>query len=142
MPGQYIITEPSPSTTSYIRSGRGGAGNIVRSSNTHGSNTSAATTKSARSQTTPARRFFSGVGGAGNAHEASERPVLSLDDEVRRLAAQQEAAVGHCGIGGAGNVYRRKASDASSSDDARSDVSDASSIERAKLWARNAFSRD
>ncbi|KAI9900966.1 hypothetical protein N3K66_005228 [Trichothecium roseum] len=153
MPGQYIITEPSPSTTSYLRSGRGGAGNITRPPTTTTSSTPSSST-TAPASSSRSLRFFSGVGGAGNAHKADERPVLSLDDEVRRLAAQQDAAVGHCGIGGAGNVYRRKASDAGSSsssssgssgginDDAKSDVSEASSLGRAKMWARGAFRRD
>lgn len=131
----YIITEPAPSTTTYIRSGRGGAGNILRASSTTPNTT---TTSHRVPSTAPSstRRFFSGVGGAGNAHEASERPALSLDDEVRRLAAREEhvSERGHCGIGGAGNVYRRKASDASVESDSRSSISSVSS--KTKLWAR------
>ncbi|CAG9947441.1 unnamed protein product [Clonostachys rosea f. rosea IK726] len=136
MTNNYVVTEGAPSATTYMRCGRGGAGNTYRVSS------SSASRSSAPSAQAPARRFFSGVGGAGNVHEASERPTVSLDDEVRRLAAQEDQSIGHCGIGGAGNVYRRKASDASSaiSDDARSSFSTSSS--GAKIWAqvRNSFS--
>jgi hypothetical protein len=147
MPANYYITEPAPSTTSFIRSGRGGAGNTFRApatSSTHRVSNNAPSSSNNAQQASSARRFFSGVGGAGNAHKASERPAISLDDEVRRLAARDSAAQsGHCGIGGAGNVYRRKASDAGSSssssedgaqDDGRSSISSVSS--KAKLWAR------
>ncbi|KAG9255671.1 uncharacterized protein F5Z01DRAFT_672975 [Emericellopsis atlantica] len=129
----YILTEPAPSTTSYIRSGRGGAGNTFRASPQTTSTT--ITTSRAPASSSP-RRFFSGVGGAGNVHKASERPSASaiLDDELRRRTAREENSMGHCGIGGAGNVYRRKGSDASSQ------VSDTSSVSstgsRSKLWAK------
>ncbi|KAI5462084.1 hypothetical protein BGZ63DRAFT_413532 [Mariannaea sp. PMI_226] len=131
----YIITEPSPSTTSYMRSGRGGAGNVVRVSK---SNKTSHTIPSLA----PSRRFFSGIGGAGNAHEASERPALCLDEEYSRAAARDLVSTGHCGIGGAGNVYHRKASDAASSN---SDASTSSSMSsKTKLWARvsSTFHRD
>ena len=131
----YIVTEPSPSTTSYIRSGRGGAGNIARvSNNTHHTSTSHAATTTA-----PSRRFFSGIGGAGNVHKASERPALSLDEEFDRAQAREHTSVGHCGIGGAGNIFHRKGSDA------RSDVSSSSSLSSSsKLWSRvsGSFSRN
>lgn len=132
----YIVTEPSPSTTSYMRSGRGGAGNVIRVTNTRKSSPHAVCEKSV------SRRFFSGIGGAGNAHEAGERPTLSLDEEYRRAAARDLANSGHCGIGGAGNVYHRKASDASSN---YSDASSSSTMSsKEKMWARisNTFHRD
>ncbi|KAF7548205.1 hypothetical protein G7Z17_g7203 [Cylindrodendrum hubeiense] len=128
----YIVTEATPSTTVFMRSGRGGAGNVVRVANTKASSHSVPTI-------TPSRRFFSGIGGAGNAHQASERPALSLEEEYDRAAARELVNQGHCGIGGAGNVYRRKASDASS------DVSSSSTESvKNKLWARvsGSFSRD
>lgn len=131
----YIITEPSPSTTTYMRSGRGGAGNVVRVSKTQKSSHSVPSIA-------PSRRFFSGIGGAGNAHEASERPALSLDEEYNRQAARDLATTGHCGIGGAGNVYTRKPSDAGSS---HSDASTSSTLSsKSKMWARvsNTFTRD
>lgn len=134
----YIVTEPAPSTTSYIRSGRGGAGNIVRASKTNSSHHKT-TSHTATTTTVPSRRFYSGIGGAGNVHEASERPALSLDEEYERAAARELTNVGHCGIGGAGNVYRRKASDASSDASSQSSFSS-----KSNLWARvsSTFHRD
>ncbi|KAH6874762.1 hypothetical protein B0T10DRAFT_498501 [Thelonectria olida] len=132
----YIVTEGAPSTNTYMRSGRGGAGNVVRVTNTHKPSSHAV------SATAPTRRFFSGIGGAGNAHEASERPTLSIEEEYHRAAARDQANAGHCGIGGAGNVYRRKASDASSS---HSDASSSSTMSaKEKMWARvsNTFHHD
>ncbi|KAH7011388.1 hypothetical protein EDB80DRAFT_711719 [Ilyonectria destructans] len=129
----YIVTESSPSTTAFMRSGRGGAGNVVRVANTHKASSHSVPT------ITPSRRFFSGIGGAGNAHQASERPALSLEEEYDRVAARDQASMGHVGIGGAGNVYRRKASDAAS------DVSSSSTESvKGKLWARvsGTFNRD
>ncbi|KAH7149138.1 hypothetical protein B0J13DRAFT_297646 [Dactylonectria estremocensis] len=129
----YIVTESSPSTTAYMRSGRGGAGNVVRVANSQKSSSHSVPT------ITPSRRFFSGIGGAGNAHQASERPAISLDEEYDRAAARELVSAGHCGIGGAGNVYHRKASDASS------DVSTSSTESvKGKLWARvsGTFNRD
>jgi hypothetical protein len=127
MPSTYIITESSPKTTTFIRAGRGGAGNIrahtSSSSNAQPSSSSSRHVLSALSLARSARRFYSGIGGAGNAHAADERPPLNLDDDFRRAAARDHATrVCHTGIGGAGNVFRRKASDASSV------VSDADSV--------------
>ncbi|KAJ1326276.1 DUF3602 domain-containing protein [Microdochium nivale] len=69
-------------------------------------------------------RFYSGRGGAGNAHSKAERPVLCFDEEFARHAAQEQKLRGHVGRGGAGNAYSkpegaegpvvRKGSDASS----------------------------
>ncbi|KAH0592572.1 hypothetical protein MHUMG1_09723 [Metarhizium humberi] len=129
----YLVTEPAPSTTSYVRCGRGGAGNTFRAQ-------AAPPPREVSSPSSAAApspsRFFSGIGGAGNAHSASERPpaTASLDDAVRHAAARDSAPVGYCGRGGAGNVYRRKESDASSSSCASSVRSSVSST--AKLWSR------
>jgi hypothetical protein len=130
----YIVTEPSPSTTSYVRSGRGGAGNITRASKA-----AQKTTSHSSSPLAPSRRYFSGIGGAGNVHQASEHPTISLDEEYERAAARDQADVGHCGIGGAGNVFKRKGSDASSDASSRSSISS-----KSKLWSRMSatFSRD
>ncbi|RSL73251.1 hypothetical protein CEP54_000345 [Fusarium duplospermum] len=135
----YIVTEPSPSTNAYVRSGRGGYGNIRKSKDSHKPST---TSHTVTSSTAPSRRYFSGIGGAGNAHEASEHPPISLDEEYDRIAARDHLAAGHVGIGGAGNVYHRKDSDAASDDTNASDDSSLSS--KAKLWARvsSTFSRD
>lgn len=131
----YLVTEPSPSTTSYIRCGRGGAGNTFRAPSST-STTNAIPSSSKKSPSMPSTRFFSGIGGAGNAHSASERPPVtaSLDDAVRHAAARDNASVGYCGRGGAGNVYRRKESDASTTSSASSVRSGKSST--AKLWSR------
>ncbi|KID96485.1 hypothetical protein MAJ_07541, partial [Metarhizium majus ARSEF 297] len=129
----YLVTEPAPSTASYVRCGRGGAGNTFRAQ----AAPSPAVSSSSAAAPSPSR-FFSGIGGAGNAHAhcASERPpaTASLDDAVRHAAARDSAPVGYCGRGGAGNVYRRKESDASSSSCASSVRSSVSST--AKLWSR------
>lgn len=144
MPNNYIITEPAPSSTTYIRSGRGGAGNLFPRSSlpltTSSSTSSSATaeTKQTPASSSSSRRFFSGIGGAGNAHNANERAPHSIEDEFRRAAAREKAGAGHCGIGGAGNVFRRKQSDASVSDAGSDSASEMS--EKAKLWRR--FSRN
>ncbi|KAL6922198.1 hypothetical protein ACHAPO_002961 [Fusarium lateritium] len=138
----YILTEPSPSTNVFVRSGRGGYGNISRASKQTTSTTSRTVVTPSTTTTTtvsPPRRFFSGIGGAGNVHRASEQPSVSLDDEYDRIAARDQMAAGHVGIGGAGNVFHRKESDAGSH------VSSSSSLSsKTKLWARvsSTFSRD
>jgi hypothetical protein len=133
----YILTEPSPSTNVFVRSGRGGYGNISRSKQTSSSTTRTVVTPSTTiTAPAPSRRFFSGIGGAGNVHRASEQPSVSLDDEYDRIAARDQMAAGHVGIGGAGNVFHRKESDSGS---------DSSSLSsKSKLWARvsSTFSRD
>lgn len=139
---KFIITEPAPSTTSYIRSGRGGAGNTFPIS----ALPTTTPTTPAPPKSSSSRRFFSGIGGAGNAHAANERPALSLDSEYCARAAARDKSTGHCGIGGAGNVYVRKPSNAGSEasieDDDASSRSSMSS--KAKLWARvsGTFSRN
>jgi hypothetical protein len=139
---KFIITEPAPSSTSYIRSGRGGAGNTFPISALA---TSAPSTTAPKKTASSSRRFFSGIGGAGNAHAANERPPVSLDDEFRARAAARDKSSGHCGIGGAGNVYVRKSSNASEMSIEDDDASSRSSMSsKAKLWARvsGTFARD
>ena len=106
----YIVTESSPRTTTFIRHGRGGAGNTVRAESPSHPRSAILTSPIVAT----ARRFYSGIGGAGNARKAGERPPITLDEDFRRAAARDQARVCHTGIGGAGNVFRRKASDASS----------------------------
>ncbi|CAI0650251.1 unnamed protein product, partial [Colletotrichum noveboracense] len=79
-----------------------------------------------------ARRFYSGIGGAGNAHSATERPVISFDEDFDRQQVRDRAVVGHVGIGGAGNVSRRKGSDASSVLSEESSASSGSSLKSIK----------
>jgi hypothetical protein len=139
MSGNYIITESSPSTTTYMRSGRGGMGNTFRAAPT--TVRAAVSSQTAAPSSTQPQRFFSGIGGAGNIRSGAERPALSLDDDFRRAAARDAAPVGYTGIGGWGNVYRRKTSDASDAsastvtdDDALSESS--SMTTKSKMWAR------
>lgn len=140
---KFIITEPAPSSSSYIRSGRGGAGNLFPIAALPA--TTAPSTTTTPSSSSP-RRFFSGIGGAGNAHAANERPPVSLDQEFRSRAAARDKSSGHCGIGGAGNVYVRKPSNAGSEESIDDDdaSSRSSMSSKAKLWARvsGTFARD
>ncbi|RGP70394.1 hypothetical protein FLONG3_7465 [Fusarium longipes] len=135
----YILTEPSPSTNVFVRSGRGGYGNISRTSKQTTSTSRTVVTPSATTPVAPSRRFFSGIGGAGNVHSVSEQPSVSLDDEYDRIAARDQMAAGHVGIGGAGNVFHRKGSDAGSDSSSSSSMSS-----KTKLWSRvsSTFSRD
>jgi hypothetical protein len=108
----YTITEPHPTVpkNSYTHSGRGGAGNFFRAPATTSpsgvptrtvSNTTTTPTASSSSS-----RFYSGRGGAGNAHLAGERPVLSFDEEFTRAEVREKTArLSHVGRGGAGNIF-------------------------------------
>ncbi|QUC23347.1 uncharacterized protein UV8b_07588 [Ustilaginoidea virens] len=141
---KYLLTEPSPSTTSYVRCGRGGAGNTFRASSSEARTTAVSPTAK---KTPSSGRFFSGIGGAGNAHPAAELPsaAASLDDALRHAAKRDNAPVGYCGRGGAGNIYRRKDSDAASASTASSAASVKSSMSStANLWKRvsGSFGRD
>lgn len=129
---RYTITEPHPSVAqnTYVHAGRGGAGNFVRAPLTtspagvptplHPS-TSRASSSSSVSSTS---RFYSGRGGAGNAHSHIERPVLSFEDEFSRAdkrEASKAAAKGyHVGRGGAGNFTSMASSAPSSSSSSNS----------------------
>ncbi|ETR98200.1 hypothetical protein M419DRAFT_12021 [Trichoderma reesei RUT C-30] len=144
MPVKYIFTESAPSQTNYFRSGRGGAGNTFRTSALLPSTaTSTATTTTTTSSSSaqqprhlPNQRFFSGIGGAGNVHQADELQSALLNSlETSPPLGNPER--GHVGRGGAGNVYgggRRKTSDAGSSVSSAGSV--ASSVsEKARAWA-------
>ncbi|KAG6033666.1 hypothetical protein E4U19_005346 [Claviceps sp. Clav32 group G5] len=142
---KYFLTEPSPSSTSFIRCGRGGAGNTFRaSSKTASTITTTTITATPTTKTSSSRRVFGGIGGAGNVHPVTEMPspTESLDDALRHAAARDGASVGYCGRGGAGNVYRRKDKDrdAASLSSSSSSCSVASleskSSSSAKLWNR------
>lgn len=134
MPSGYIFTESAPSQSAFYRSGRGGAGNTFRISAASSSPSPAATTFTPRQL--PNQRFFSGIGGAGNVHQADElQPAILRSLET---PADHNPSVGYVGRGGAGNVYRRKTSDAgsmSSADSTSSSVSD-----KAKQWATRVVS--
>ncbi|KAF2832502.1 hypothetical protein CC86DRAFT_366282 [Ophiobolus disseminans] len=106
----FHITEPHPSVrSSYVYSGRGGAGNVTRVSPSTLTNGATATGPASRVKLTPppsTAYFASGRGGAGNMHREKERAMFSFDEELQqqeRLRSQQ-APVYHVGRGGAGNL--------------------------------------
>jgi len=102
----YRVTEPHPSVpqSSYIHSGRGGAGNTFRAPKTT-DNVDAHGPASCISLPISQSKFTSGRGGAGNVHQASERAIFSFDEELERQRTREERAapVYHIGRGGAGN---------------------------------------
>jgi hypothetical protein len=114
MPSLYTITEPHPTVPqdSYTHSGRGGLGNFFRAPLTTSpsgvpTHTTSTSTTTKTSNSTP-RRFYSGRGGAGNAHAApaaAHTPALSFDEEFALRESALTTVVGHVGRGGAGNVY-------------------------------------
>ena len=110
MSSKVTITEPHPTVPigSYTHSGRGGAGNTFRASESPSSTSRSA--KAPRSS----RAFYSGIGGAGNAHRAGERAVLNFDEEFDRARVRDSATATHVGVGGAGNVFRKAGSSVSS----------------------------
>ncbi|KAL6860877.1 hypothetical protein J3F83DRAFT_747837 [Trichoderma novae-zelandiae] len=140
MPVKYIFTESAPSQTNYFRSGRGGAGNTFRTSTLPSTPATPASTASTSTTSTPPasaprqlpnQRFFSGIGGAGNVHQAAELHSSLLSSLE---TGTHDPERGHVGRGGAGNVYgRRKTSDAGSVSSASSAASAVS--EKAKAWA-------
>ena len=164
----YTITEPHPTVpqNSYTHSGRGGAGNFFRAPATTSpsgvptpadlttaatrTRTSTSTTSSSSSSST--RRFYSGRGGAGNAHStSSERPVLSFDEEFTRAEVRDKrAVVGYAGRGGAGNIFSSNAKKSAGSgsdsgddgetlarrDSASTEGSAKSGMSVSGLWAR------
>ncbi|KAG6091145.1 hypothetical protein E4U30_007487 [Claviceps sp. LM220 group G6] len=142
---KYLLTEPSPSSTSFIRCGRGGAGNTFRASSKTASSTITTTTITATptTKTSSSRRVFGGIGGAGNVHPVTEMPspTESLDDALRHAAARDGAPVGYCGRGGAGNIYRckdknRDAVSLSSSSSCSVASLESKSSSSARLWNR------
>jgi len=102
MPSQHSVTQPPDQTANkYIHSGRGGAGNKYRVPKTGELSTSLKSVVPV-----PSSKFRVGRGGAGNIHEASERAVVSLDEELERREREEkkeEESVFHVGRGGAGN---------------------------------------
>ncbi|KAK1654482.1 hypothetical protein BDP81DRAFT_389576 [Colletotrichum phormii] len=124
MPSQIFVTEPHPTVApnTYIYSGRGGFGNIRKAPQVLTPATGITTPLKPAGNGDATRRFYSGIGGAGNRHEASECLVRTFDEDFDRQEVRDRAAVGHVGIGGAGNVTRR-VSDASSVHSGASDES-------------------
>ncbi|KAL9946792.1 hypothetical protein D7B24_005108 [Verticillium nonalfalfae] len=127
-----LVTTPRPTAApnTRIHTGRGGAGNTFRATpskvtsssssvSVSGSAAAAASNPTAASSAGPStartaapssstRRFYSGIGGAGNVHAAGERPAVSFEEEIARARAREKSGVGRMGIGGAGNIFRRK----------------------------------
>ncbi|EGY13612.1 hypothetical protein HYQ45_005188 [Verticillium longisporum] len=124
-----LVTTPRPTAApnTRIHTGRGGAGNTFRAAPSKTSSSSPVSGSAAASASAPAaassagpstartagpssstRRFYSGIGGAGNVHAAGERPAVSFEEEIARARAREKSGVGRVGIGGAGNIFRRK----------------------------------
>jgi hypothetical protein len=124
MPVQVHEPFPSVATTkpAYLHSGRGGAGNLHRTTPTsisqrhetsttqllqrpHLSSSASAPHTGSVSNPSP---FTTGRGGAGNVHSSAERTLFSFDEELERLGrahAESIAPVYHIGRGGAGNLF-------------------------------------
>lgn len=107
---RFTITEPHPTVpqNTYTHAGRGGAGNFFRAPPTTSPSgvptpITPVTTNSTVSST-GSTRFYSGRGGAGNAHSEIERPTISFEDEYSRADLREKMDYGHyVGRGGAGN---------------------------------------
>lgn len=107
----YTITEPHPTVpqNTYTHSGRGGLGNFFRAPAT--TSPSGVPTPASTASGASTRRFYSGRGGAGNAHAAGERPVLSFDEEFTRAEVREKTStISHVGRGGAGNIFSSSSS--------------------------------
>lgn len=143
----YTITEPHPTVpqNSYTHSGRGGLGNFFRAPVTTSPSgvptpLEQAPTSTSTSSARP-RAFYSGRGGAGNAHSAAERPVLSFDEEFARAETRDRAPVSYVGRGGAGNFYASSAAKTAGDGDGSSitRVSSAASTAGSGSSARSGF---
>jgi hypothetical protein len=152
--GSYTLREPHPTVAqnSYTHSGRGGAGNFFRAPITTSaagvSTTYAPATTTTSSSSSSAGRFYSGRGGAGNAHKVSERHAMNFDEEYALADARdRRQSTGHVGRGGAGNVYgvaesvaakkkRKHSSGADSVASSRDSESIAGSERSAGFWGR------
>ncbi|KAM3445845.1 hypothetical protein NHJ13734_000022 [Beauveria thailandica] len=123
--------------SSYVLTGRGGAGNAHRLTSTATSSKPSSSSSSVPAITASTPRIVSsGVGGAGNMRAldpgARSSAAHDLQLDMRRAAARDRHPVGYAGRGGAGNAYAYADDDAS----LLSGSSAASSVaERAKGWA-------
>ncbi|ROW10008.1 hypothetical protein VPNG_06566 [Cytospora leucostoma] len=107
---RFLITEPHPTvrTNTYTHAGRGGAGNFFRAPPTTSPSgvptPITPVTSNSTVASTSSTRFYSGRGGAGNAHSDLERPTISFEDEFSRADIREQMDYGHyVGRGGAGN---------------------------------------
>jgi hypothetical protein len=129
----YTINEPHPtvSVNAPVHYGRGGAGNMLRAPVTTPAAGVAIPASPPKSSST---RFYSGRGGAGNAHKSAERHALSFDEEYQSaLAHEKAAATGHTGRGGAGNVFHSSGSESAAS---RRDSASTNGSQRSGFWGR------
>ncbi|KAI1292539.1 hypothetical protein F5Y03DRAFT_19590 [Xylaria venustula] len=117
----FTIAEPHPTVgqNTYTHSGRGGAGNHFRAPATTPASGVTTTSKVLPPSTS---NFYSGRGGAGNAHVSQKRPVMSFDEEFKLQSQVEQKRVGYVGRGGAGNIY-----DAASPSPKRKDSSSSTS---------------
>jgi hypothetical protein len=88
------------SSSSYVKSGIGGAGNIRKSNTILPVQPTPRITVSRDSGI-----FLTGIGGIGNCHDLKERATVSYEEELalRELRKENAATTWHHGIGGAGN---------------------------------------
>jgi hypothetical protein len=127
----YSVVEPHPHTTTpFVRTARGGAGNIVKSSFSQSLTAPVPAPRSSMDHKRPST-FKSGRGGAGNVHQSSERAIFSFDEELERQMRHQEAMapVYHVGRGGAGNMIYSDSSTTSHKDSETASAISASSTE-------------
>ncbi|KAI9642898.1 hypothetical protein NHQ30_008632 [Ciborinia camelliae] len=110
MTSQYQVTEPHPhvSTSSFIHSGRGGAGNTFKAPRTtNGSTARGPASLFSLGLPQTSSKFSSGRGGAGNILPLSEKAPFSFDEELERQSTRDkkisEGGMWHVGRGGAGN---------------------------------------
>ena len=110
----YSIVEPAPTArpNTYIRTGRGGAGNMYKPSSIKSNSSSAplrqiSSAKSNASSTSSNGTYLSGRGGAGNVRPRQEAEPFNFDEELTmQMTRDQNASVWHVGRGGAGNWTR------------------------------------
>jgi hypothetical protein len=135
----YMIAEPHPTVTagSYTHSGRGGAGNTFRATPSTAAPAPKASVK-ATTASRSSRKFYSGIGGAGNVHRPEERATMNFDEEFDRAKVRDAAPSVHVGVGGAGNVFRRSSGSSESGSDSGSShrASHDSSSSTAGFWGR------
>jgi hypothetical protein len=113
MPSRYSITEPHPTTSKFVHSGRGGAGNTFRApKTTKGATACGPASLFETGLPDGSSKFSSGRGGAGNIHPSSEKAIFSFDEELERQSSRErkmkEGATYHIGRGGAGNFAQTK----------------------------------
>jgi len=156
MSPSYHLTEPHPSVpkSSYIFSGRGGAGNarhIDASTITDPQNASGPASRVKLPTPSPDAYFSAGRGGAGNVCREKERAIFSFDEELERQRKMMEhqAPVYHVGRGGAGNLVdelhprstRSGSTDSNFSNDSAAAGRGRKSLDNAMNRLSRAFSR-